>query len=464
MKMEFVGALLHRPQVLFLDEPTLGLDVTMQKRIRSFVAEYNRRFGATVLLTSHYMADVQALCKRVIVIHHGRILFDGALAELSTAVRLDEDDRGDPRATSTADLSAYGEVLSIDDGRTLLRVARADAPEVTTRLLRDLPVADLTIEDPPIEDVIERVFADARDERDERVAIGGRRLTPAMTTHGADDRPRAARPRSAAGSACTRPRCGSRSLSQIQYRVSNYFYMIGMVAEPVIYLVVWSTVARQQGGEVGGFTPGEFAAYYIVWTLVRNMNIALTPWAWEERVRSGELSGMLLRPVHPIHLRPGRPRRLEGRRDPPLAADRGVPVADLPADVLDRADRRRRLPRRDLGRLRPALDVPAGCSGSSTFWTTRVGPVFDIFFTAELLLSGRLVPMSLMPDWAQRLADFLPFQWTFGFPIEALDRPAADRPAPRRARDAGSCGSRSARSLVAVVWRLAVRRFSAVGG
>ena len=83
MKVEIVGALLHRPQVLFLDEPTIGLDVTMQKRIRTFVAEYNRRYDATMLLTSHYMADVQALCKRVIVIHHGRILFDGALAELA---------------------------------------------------------------------------------------------------------------------------------------------------------------------------------------------------------------------------------------------------------------------------------------------------------------------------------------------------------------------------------------------
>ena len=79
MKAEIVGALLHRPQVLFLDEPTIGLDVTMQKRIRAFVADYNTRYGATVLLTSHYMADVEALCERVIVIHHGQILFDGAL-------------------------------------------------------------------------------------------------------------------------------------------------------------------------------------------------------------------------------------------------------------------------------------------------------------------------------------------------------------------------------------------------
>jgi viologen exporter family transport system ATP-binding protein len=169
MKMEFVGALLHRPQVLFLDEPTLGLDVTMQKRIRTFVAEYNRRFGATVLLTSHYMADVQALCRRVIVIHHGRILFDGALAELSN--RFDSTKTiGVTLADATTDLSAYGEVLSVEEGRVILRVSRAEAPEVTTRLLRDLPVADLTIEDPPIEDVIERVFADARDERATAVA------------------------------------------------------------------------------------------------------------------------------------------------------------------------------------------------------------------------------------------------------------------------------------------------------
>src|SRR5436305_1546286 len=83
MKVEVVGSLLHLPQVLFLDEPTIGLDITMQKRIRSFIAEYNVHYGATVLLTSHYMADVEALCKRVIVIHHGKILFDGQLAELT---------------------------------------------------------------------------------------------------------------------------------------------------------------------------------------------------------------------------------------------------------------------------------------------------------------------------------------------------------------------------------------------
>jgi ABC-2 type transport system ATP-binding protein len=160
MKAEIAGALLHRPQVLFLDEPTIGLDVTMQKRIRTFVAEYNRREGATVLLTSHYMADVEALCKRVIVIHHGRILFDGALAELAARFNATKTIEVTLR-DGTTDLSAYGDVLYAEDGRVSLRVNRFDAPSVTARLLRDQSVEDLTIEDPPIEDVIEQVFADA---------------------------------------------------------------------------------------------------------------------------------------------------------------------------------------------------------------------------------------------------------------------------------------------------------------
>ncbi len=89
---------------------------------------------------------------------------------------------------------------------------------------------------------------------------------------------------------------------QLQYRVSNYFYMLGMIAEPIIYLVVWSSIANQQsGGAVAGYTAGSFAAYYIVWTLVRNMNIVFTPYGWEDRIQRGQLSAQLLRPIHPIH-------------------------------------------------------------------------------------------------------------------------------------------------------------------
>ena len=161
MKVEIVGSLLHRPQVLFLDEPTIGLDVTMQKRIRSFVADYNRRYGATVLLTSHYMADVVALCRRVIVIHHGRILFDGDLARLgeqfaaykTIAVDLLE---------GSGDLARYGEIVERDGDRVTLRVPKSDTARVTAQLLAEQKIADLTVHDPPIEDVIELVFAEPR--------------------------------------------------------------------------------------------------------------------------------------------------------------------------------------------------------------------------------------------------------------------------------------------------------------
>jgi ABC-2 type transport system ATP-binding protein len=161
MKVEIVGSLLHRPQVLFLDEPTIGLDVTMQKRIRTFVAEYNQRHGATVLLTSHYMADVEALCKRVIVIHHGRILFDGALATLGNEFAAYKT-IGVLLENGEAELDGYGEVISRDGDRAVLRVPKAETSRVAARLLSDHEVLDLTIEEPPIEDVIELVFAQSR--------------------------------------------------------------------------------------------------------------------------------------------------------------------------------------------------------------------------------------------------------------------------------------------------------------
>jgi ABC-2 type transport system ATP-binding protein len=158
MKCEIAAALLHRPKVLFLDEPTIGLDVTMQRRIRSFIGEYNRRHKSTVLLTSHYMADVEALCKRVVVIHHGKLLYDGELAKLA--------ERFSPYKTITiklengaADVSAYGEVLCKDEGQVTLRVPKSEAAAVTAKLLANVQINDLTISDPPIEDVIERVFA-----------------------------------------------------------------------------------------------------------------------------------------------------------------------------------------------------------------------------------------------------------------------------------------------------------------
>lgn len=160
MKCELALALLHEPKVLFLDEPTIGLDVTMQARIRRFIADHNARTGATVILTSHYMADVTALCRRIILIDRGRLIYDGALEQLVTRVNplkvlkivLDQ-------PIGCEQLSTFGEVVQCDGLRATLRVARADAAGAAARLLTGLRIADLTIEDPPVEDVISQIFA-----------------------------------------------------------------------------------------------------------------------------------------------------------------------------------------------------------------------------------------------------------------------------------------------------------------
>ena len=251
-------------------------------------------------------------------------------------------------------------------------------------------------------------------------------------------------------------------IEQFQYRAANYFYMIGMVTEPVIYLVVWSSIARAQGGDVGGITPGAFAAYYIVWTLVRNMNIVFTPFGWEQRIREGRLSGQLVRPLHPIYYDLG------------FFAGWKVVVIILwlpLAAVLSLVFRPELSPRpTQYAAFFVAIwgaylirSLLLWMLGMVTFWTTRVSAAFEVFFAAELLLSGRLVPISLMPDWAQQLAGVLPFESTFGFPIIALVGPISDREllvglATQLFWIAlGSIG-------VAVMWRRAIKNYTAVSG
>lgn len=165
MKCELAAALLHRPSVLFLDEPTLGLDVTMQARIRQFIGDYNRRHGATVLLTSHYMADVTALCRRVIVIHHGELLYDGeleALTDRMSPFKLVELDVESEEAA--ARVEAYAEILKREGTKVRLKVPRAETSSTVARLLSEIPVVDLTVEDPPIEEVIDQLFRGAKEE------------------------------------------------------------------------------------------------------------------------------------------------------------------------------------------------------------------------------------------------------------------------------------------------------------
>jgi ABC-2 type transport system permease protein len=249
--------------------------------------------------------------------------------------------------------------------------------------------------------------------------------------------------------------------SQFQYRVANYLWMIGMLAEPIIYLVVWTTIAEEQGGTVQGISSGEFAAYYIVWTLVRNMNIVFTPYGWEWRIREGILSAALLRPLHPLH--------------DDLAAFAGwkfvvilmwLPVAAVLWIAFD--------PVLDPSALEIGVFAVAiwgaylirtmflSLLGMITFWTTRVSAIFELVIALELLLSGRLVPLTVMPGWAEDIAAVLPFQWTFYFPIWAL---VGDFTTEELLGGLAIQALWVAVLTVAamVFFRLAVRRFSSVG-
>jgi ABC-2 type transport system ATP-binding protein len=165
MKAELMAALLHQPQVLFLDEPTLGLDVNAQVGVREFLREYNQRYGATVLLTSHYMADITALCRRVILIHEGQLIYDGSLEgllERFSPYREVQVELAHPLPVQTLQatslLSSYGEVESVDGQSVRLLVQRQSLTGTLTRILAELEVLDLKVTDPPVEEVIGRVF------------------------------------------------------------------------------------------------------------------------------------------------------------------------------------------------------------------------------------------------------------------------------------------------------------------
>jgi ABC-2 type transport system ATP-binding protein len=160
MKCELAAALLHRPKVLFLDEPTIGLDVTAQVRIRDFIAAYNKRHGATVILTSHYMADVTALCERIVVIDKGKMLYDGNFRALIERVAPYKVIKLQLAQVATSEqLAPFGSVESIDGLNAVLRVPRAGAPAAAARILTELAVDDVTFEDPPVEDIIRDVFS-----------------------------------------------------------------------------------------------------------------------------------------------------------------------------------------------------------------------------------------------------------------------------------------------------------------
>ena len=166
MKAELLAALLHQPTVLFLDEPTLGLDVNAQAGVRRFLRDYNQRYRATVLLTSHYMADITALCRRVMMIHQGSLMYDGSLDGIVTRfapyreVRLELSPRVSEAACDTAGFREYGEIESVDGRVVRLLVRREVLTATVGRLLSSFDLADLTVSDPPVEQIIGKLFTD----------------------------------------------------------------------------------------------------------------------------------------------------------------------------------------------------------------------------------------------------------------------------------------------------------------
>lgn len=250
-------------------------------------------------------------------------------------------------------------------------------------------------------------------------------------------------------------------IEQLQYRLANLMFMVHVLIEPVIYLVVWSTVAEAQGGSVGGYTAAQFAGYYIVWTLVRQFNLTLGPYSFNWRIKEGRLAGELLRPVHPVQVDLGYylgfkvPQTLywlpmgillwfifKPEINPELWQVLVFPVVLIFAFLVRFAF--------------------MWILGLICFWTEKIDAIFELYFATELLFSGRLVPLEVMPQWAQTVAGYMPFQWTFYFPIEVmLGRvTAAEFPTMLLTQIAWIVAGFT---IIQIVWKQGVKRFTAVG-
>lgn len=247
---------------------------------------------------------------------------------------------------------------------------------------------------------------------------------------------------------------------QAQYRGAAFISVLGFLIEPIVYLIVWRTVAAQ-AGTVNGYGVDEFTSYYIVWTLVRVFNLALSPGAWDWWVRSGRISNDLLHPVNPYH------RNLAG-----MAGAKVVWIAVwIPVALFLVLLFRPELSPSLLEVVTFFIAAWAGyvirfnvlwVLGLVSFWTTRAQALVEVVVAMELLLSGRLVPMAVMPGWVQTVSAWLPFQWTFLFPIEVL----IGRLSP--AEIWAGLGMQLVwmaitTTLIVGVWRRAMRKFTAVG-
>jgi ABC-2 type transport system permease protein len=250
-------------------------------------------------------------------------------------------------------------------------------------------------------------------------------------------------------------------LGQIQYRASGMIWMLGSILEPLIFLVVWSTVADSQGGEVRGFTARTFAAYYILLFLVNHMTFAWVMHTFEYRIQFGQLSFELLRPIHPIH----------ADLADNLAYKLVMMIVTLPAVVAMWLlfDPEFHSTWEDAGLLVVALLLALGIRflfewtlALAAFWTTRVNAVNQVYFAVLMFLSGRVAPMAMFPLWLQDVAHTLPFYWMVAFPVEVgLGRLPGDEVLGGFAIQLLWLGG--ALLAIRAVWRFSVKRFTAVG-
>lgn len=254
----------------------------------------------------------------------------------------------------------------------------------------------------------------------------------------------------------------SAAMFSVQYRLNVVVETVLMAAEPVVYLAVWQLVARQQGGEVDGFTEGRFAAYYITFGLVRTLTQIGHPGNWQHAVREGRLSAMLMRPIHPVHQDLATWFGFGAAR-----AVAWIPVGVVLTLVFG--------PEFDTG-VAQVLVFPlavllalvlraliSDIQGFAAFWIINISALMAITSLVEAVMSGRIVPPELLPGWAQALSWALPFRWTVAFPIETLIGPMS-------AADLIVGLAMQVAWLVVIVgllrtmWRRGVRRYGAVGG
>ena len=249
--------------------------------------------------------------------------------------------------------------------------------------------------------------------------------------------------------------------SMLQYRASLVIWLIGNILEPLIYLVVWSTVSRSSGGPVGGFAEKDFAAYYIALMLVNQVTYTWVMYEFDYRVRQGSFSSALLHPVHPIHS------DIADNISSKVVSFPFVFVAAVALSVLFHPAFQ--ITARSVAFFIPALALAflvrflvEWTAALAAFWTTRVNAINQIYYLAALFLSGQIAPLSLLPLPLRTAAMVLPFRWTIGFPIELI-LGRLTRSQILIGLTAQTAWLLAGLVLLRILWRASVRKYSAVG-